>query len=199
MLTVHPGNEFLAVFKNRQFQTQKCKEMENGLSSLRPSVPYLTSHFSWEVLAIARGKLCSPNLGRAKWLWLKKDLTQGRSGAVIPENILSGQIKNAAIEEHKVLGGPGLLESIYEGALFQEILVRRQIHLLVTYKGIKMHDPLRLDLLVGEKLIIEVKAVEQNSALHKAQLLTYLRLTNLKLGLVLNFYRQPCLMASHAS
>jgi GxxExxY protein len=50
-----------------------------------------------------------------------------------------------------------------------------------------MHDPMRLDLLVGEKVIIEVKAVEKNNELHKAQLLTYLRLTNLKLGLVLNF------------
>lgn len=117
---------------------------------------------------------------------------QGRRDAAISENILSGQIKNAAIEVHKVLGGPGLLESIYEGALFQElqlqgVSVRRQIYLPVTYKGTKMHDPLRLDLLIGEKVIVEVKAVEQNSALHKAQLLTYLRLTNLKLGLVLNF------------
>lgn len=118
--------------------------------------------------------------------------TQGRSDAAIPENILSGQIREAAIEVHRLLGGPGLLESIYEGALFQElqlqgILVRRQVHIPVTYKGITMHDPMRLDLLVGEKVIIEVKAVEKNNELHKAQLLTYLRLTNLKLGLVLNF------------
>jgi GxxExxY protein len=123
---------------------------------------------------------------------------QRRRDAAIPENVLSGQIKSAAIEVHKVLGGPGLLESIYEGALFQElqlqgIQVRRQIRLPVTYKGIKMHEPMRLDLLVGEKVIVEVKAVEQNSALHKAQLLTYLRLTNLKLGLVLNFGQETLL------
>jgi GxxExxY protein len=118
--------------------------------------------------------------------------TQGRRDAGVPENILSGQIRKAAIEVHRLLGGPGLLESIYEGALFQElqlqgILVRRQVPIPVTYKGITMHDPMRLDLLVGEKVIIEVKAVEKNNELHKAQLLTYLRLTNLKLGLVLNF------------
>jgi GxxExxY protein len=123
---------------------------------------------------------------------------QRRRDAEIPENIISGQIKEAAIEVHKVLGGPGLLESMYEAALFQElnlrgVQVRHQVPIPVIYKGIKMHAPLRLDLLVGEKVIIEVKAVEQNSDLHKAQLLTYLRLTNLKLGLVLNFGQETLL------
>ena len=108
------------------------------------------------------------------------------------ESDLTEQIIGAAIEVHKVLGGPGLLESIYENALVQElrlrgIKARRQVYLPVSYKGIVMQDPLRLDLLVGEKVIVEIKAVENKSDLHKAQVLTYLRLTNLKLGLVLNF------------
>ncbi len=108
------------------------------------------------------------------------------------ENRISGQITDAAIEVHKVLGGPGLLESIYEDALFQELQLRglqvkRQIRVPVKYKGVTLREPLRLDLLVGEKVIIEVKATEHNHSLYKAQVLTYLRLTNLKLGLLLNF------------
>jgi len=127
--------------------------------------------------------------------WTKSNFiaeTQRRRDAEKIENILSGKIQDAAIEVHKFLGGPGLLESIYEGALFQELSLRgiqvnRQISVPVSYKGIAMHDPLRLDLLVGNKVIIEIKATEVNHAVYIAQVLTYLRLTNLKLGLVLNF------------
>ena len=97
-----------------------------------------------------------------------------------------------SIEVHRTLGGPGLLESLYEDALFYELRLRKipalsQVHVPVTYKNFKLRDPMRLDILVDNKVIIEVKATENVSAVHKAQVLTYLRLTNLKLGLVINF------------
>jgi len=117
---------------------------------------------------------------------------QGRSDAEKIENQISAQIKDAAIEVHRVLGGPGLLESIYEEALFHELQlrglrVRRQVRVPVKYKNQILGDPLRIDLLVENKVVIEVKATETNHTLYNAQVLTYLRLTGLKLGLVLNF------------
>lgn len=117
---------------------------------------------------------------------------QGRSDAEKIENQISGKIKEAAIEVHRVLGGPGLLESIYEEALFHELQlrglrVRRQVYVPVKYKNQILGDPLRIDLLVEEKVVVEVKASETNHTLYNAQVLTYLRLTGLKLGLVLNF------------
>lgn len=118
-----------------------------------------------------------------------------RRDAELTENKLSAQIRDAAIEVHRVLGGPGLLESIYEDALFQELQLRdmpvkKQLLVPVKYKGIIVREPLRIDLLVGNKVIVEVKATEENHSLHKAQVLTYLRLTELKLGLVLNFGKE---------
>ena len=99
---------------------------------------------------------------------------------------------DAAIEVHRTLGGPGLVESLYEDALFYELRLRNipalsQVQIPFTYKNFKLRDPMRLDILVDNKVIIEVKATENVSAVHKAQVLTYLRLTNLKLGLVINF------------
>jgi GxxExxY protein len=115
-----------------------------------------------------------------------------RRDAEIIENLLSEQVLDAAIEVHRTLGGPGLLESLYEDALFYELRLRNipalsQVQIPVTYKNFKLRDPMRLDILVDNKVIIEVKATENMSAVHKAQVLTYLRLTNLKLGLVINF------------
>lgn len=115
-----------------------------------------------------------------------------RRDAEIIENLLSEQVLDAAIEVHRTLGGPGLLESLYEDALFYELRLRNipalsQVQIPVTYKSFKLRDPMRLDILVDNKVIIEVKATENVSAVHKAQVLTYLRLTNLKLGLVINF------------
>jgi len=115
-----------------------------------------------------------------------------RRDAEIIENLLSEQVLDAAIEVHRTLGGPGLLESLYEDALFYELKLRNipalsQVQIPVTYKNFKLRDPMRLDILVDNKVIIEVKATENVSAVHKAQVLTYLRLTNLKLGLVINF------------
>ena len=115
-----------------------------------------------------------------------------RGDAEIIENLLSEQVLDAAIEVHRTLGGPGLLESLYEEALFYELRLRNipallQVPVPVTYKNYKLRDPMRLDILVDRKVIIEVKATETVLAVHKAQVLTYLRLTNLKLGLVINF------------
>lgn len=115
----------------------------------------------------------------------------------LAENKLTSSIIDAAIEVHRVLGGPGLLESIYEDALVYElelrnIPVKRQLPVPVLYKGVPVRDALRLDLLVDDRIIIEVKATENILKVHSPQVLTYLRLTQRKLGLVLNF-GQPLL------
>jgi GxxExxY protein len=108
------------------------------------------------------------------------------------ENDISKAILDAAIEVHRVLGGPGLLESVYEEALVFELEARglsveRQVPVPIQYKGHTISTPLRLDLLVEKKVIVECKALAVYSAVFEAQLLTYLRLTGLKLGLVINF------------
>jgi len=113
------------------------------------------------------------------------------------ENQISASILDAAIEVHKVLGGPGLLECIYEDALAHElelrkIPIKRQLLVPVLYKGALVREPLRLDLLVNDRVIVEVKAAENLLKVHSAQVLTYLRLFKRKLGLVLNF-GQPLL------
>ncbi|MBA3238422.1 MAG: GxxExxY protein [Parachlamydiaceae bacterium] len=107
------------------------------------------------------------------------------------ENEISYKIIGAAIEVHRLLG-PGLLESIYESALCHELTLNglkmvRQKPINVTYKGIKVRELYVLDILVENKVIIEVKATEKEQDIHKAQLLTYLRLSDIKLGLLINF------------
>jgi GxxExxY protein len=111
---------------------------------------------------------------------------------MIKENHICDQIVAAAIETHRVLGGPGLLESVYEEALCWELIqrglrVERQVAVPVCYKNIELATPLRLDLLVGGLVIVECKATTQYNTIYEAQTLTYLRLTNLRLGLVINF------------
>ena len=108
------------------------------------------------------------------------------------DNSLSYKIIGAAIEVHRTLGGPGLLESIYESALCHELSlqglrVKTQVPIEVNYKGVKIRDPLFLDILVDDKIIVEVKATEKENPIHQVQLLTYLRLTGIRLGLVINF------------
>ncbi len=107
------------------------------------------------------------------------------------ENEISHAIIGAAIEVHRVLG-PGLLESVYEGALSFELRgkgfnVQQHQELPVKYKGVDLHGSFRMDLLVNELVIVEIKAVERLQPIHEAQLLTYLKLANKKLGLLLNF------------
>lgn len=119
-----------------------------------------------------------------------------RTETILDDNLIENKITfdiiAAAIEVHKILGGPGLLESIYEDALAYEFELRqipfqRQLAIPVFYKGTSVRDALRLDLLVDDRIIIEVKATEKILDVHSAQVLTYLRLTHRKLGLILNF------------
>ena len=108
------------------------------------------------------------------------------------ENGISSVIVDAAIEVHRTLGGPGLLESVYEEALCLELERRdlkyeRQKSLPVVYKGVTLATPLRLDLLVENLVVVECKASSMDNEIWQIQTLTYLRLSNLKLGLVINF------------
>ena len=107
------------------------------------------------------------------------------------ENELSNKIIGTAIELHRILG-PGLLESAYENALSYDlkeigIEVKQQVPMPFVYKEIKLDVGYRLDLLVENKVIVEIKSVEVLAPVHYAQLLTYLKLSNLKLGLLINF------------
>jgi GxxExxY protein len=106
-------------------------------------------------------------------------------------NEISGHIVEAAMRVHTVLG-PGLLENAYEACLRHELLkrglqVQQQVVLPVVYDGTKIDLGYRLDLLVEQEVIIEVKAVEKATPLHEAQLLSYLKLGHKKLGLLINF------------
>ena len=108
------------------------------------------------------------------------------------ENELSNMIIRAAIEVHKELGGPGLLEDVYEEALCYELglhglKVERQLGFHLEYKGRLLQKRLVLDIVVADLVIIEVKAVELYNEIYEAQLLTYLRQTRKRLGLVVNF------------
>jgi GxxExxY protein len=110
----------------------------------------------------------------------------------LTENELSKIILEAAIEVHRFLGGPGLLESVYEEALAWEVqqhgqVVERQKEIPVIYKGHRLGIPYRLDMLVGNLVIVECKATSEYNNIYESQLLTYLRLTGLKLGIVVNF------------
>ena len=106
-------------------------------------------------------------------------------------NTLSSEIIGSAIEVHKTLG-PGLLESAYEECLCYEFDLRklsfeRQKPLHVKYKDVKLDCGYRLDIIVEDSIILELKSCEQIEPIHRAQLLTYLRLSDLQLGLILTF------------
>ena len=108
------------------------------------------------------------------------------------ENEISKVIVESAIEVHRELGGPGLLESVYEEAMVDELsrrgmVVERQLSVPIFYKGKQLATPLRLDLKINGLVLIDNKAVTEWNKIFEAQMLTYLRLTNLKLGLVINF------------
>lgn len=111
------------------------------------------------------------------------------------ENRITDRIIGGAIEVHKTLGGPGLLESVYEEALAYELASRgldvvRQKSVPIIFKGIQLSTPLRLDLLIEGKVIVECKAVLNLDPIFEAQCLTYLRLMDLRVGLVINFGNQ---------
>ena len=108
------------------------------------------------------------------------------------ENEVSRIVVTAAIEVHRTLGGPGLLESVYEEALAYELRqagcdVKRQVQSPIHYKDVFLATPLKIDLLVNDLIIVECKAVAQYNSIFATQVLTYLRLRNLKLGIVINF------------
>ncbi|MBE0542616.1 MAG: GxxExxY protein [Verrucomicrobia bacterium] len=108
------------------------------------------------------------------------------------ENEISERIIGAAIEVHKYYG-PGLVEQVYEEALCYEFNLRgirfeRQKFVPIYYKGVKLCVPLRLDLIAEEKVIVDLKAKEVVIPLDRAKLLSYLRLSNLRLGLIINFH-----------
>lgn len=111
---------------------------------------------------------------------------------MMKEDEISKIIVDSAIEVHRTLGGPGLLESVYEESLARELELRnmqvqRQVLLPIYYKEFKLANPLRIDLLANDLVIIECKATAQYNTIYESQVLTYLRLTGLKLGLVINF------------
>jgi len=107
------------------------------------------------------------------------------------ENEISHRIIGVALELHKSVG-PGLLESVYENALAHDLAehgfdVRKQMPMPFIYKDLKMDVGYRLDLLIDSKVIVEIKSVEILAPVHYAQVLTYLRLSGIKLGLLINF------------
>ncbi len=107
------------------------------------------------------------------------------------ENQLSGIVFRDALKVHRNLG-PGLLESSYEECLFYELnksglLIERQKPLPLVYEDVKLEIGYRVDLLIEKKLIIELKSVDALNDIHFAQLLTYLKLSNCRLGLLINF------------
>ena len=109
----------------------------------------------------------------------------------ISEKNLTEQIIGSAIEVHRPLG-PGLLESAYEECLCHELSLlglqfERQKLLPLEYKGIKLDCGYRLDIIVENKVVLELKTVEAIAPIHEAQLLTYLRLSKIKVGLIINF------------
>jgi GxxExxY protein len=114
---------------------------------------------------------------------------------MLNENELSRIIIECAIEVHRTLGGPGLLESVYEEALIWELRRRKlkvlsQIMLPIHYKNRELGNTLRIDIMVNGLVLIECKATEHDDVIFRSQLLTYLRLSRLKLGLLINFGQQ---------
>jgi GxxExxY protein len=108
------------------------------------------------------------------------------------ENELSREIIGAAIEVHQAMG-PGLLESVYRQCLVRELTLRGidtacEVPLTANYKGLAFDSAYRIDMLAGGTVIVELKTVERILDVHEAQLLSYLRLTGLKLGLLINFH-----------
>ncbi len=107
------------------------------------------------------------------------------------DNEITYEIRGAIYDVYKALG-PGLLESVYEEALAFELSQRglhieRQRTIPIVYKGVELHSPLRLDLLVEGQVIVELKSVEEMKKVFRKQLLTYLRLMNLHVGILVNF------------
>lgn len=123
------------------------------------------------------------------------DLETQSNGATekkLRDSVITDMIIGSAIEVHQTLG-PGLLESVYESCLAYELVkagcsVDRQKPLPVSYKGMELQEGFRLDLLVNDTVVVELKCVEKILPVHEAQLYTYLKLSGKHTGLLLNFY-----------
>jgi GxxExxY protein len=107
------------------------------------------------------------------------------------ENQIGNAVVGAAIEVHKQLG-PGLLETTYELALMYELTdrgltVKRQVPIPIQYRGVQLEEGFRADIIVADKVMLELKSLESLNDIHKKQLLTYLKLTGIKLGYLMNF------------
>jgi GxxExxY protein len=119
--------------------------------------------------------------------------TQRREDAKnMNENEISAIIVDSAIDVHRTLGGPGLLESVYEEAMAYELTrrnlyVKRQVAVPILYKDRCLATPLKIDLLVSKLVVVECKSTIDYNKIFESQVLTYLRLTGLKLGMVVNF------------
>ena len=110
---------------------------------------------------------------------------------MIDQDTITGKIIGCAIEVHRVLG-PGLLESTYQQCLAHELRLngipfKLEEALPVEYKGVRLDCGYRIDVLVDDRVILELKAVEVVTGIHKAQLLTYMKLSGIKTGLLINF------------
>ncbi len=108
-----------------------------------------------------------------------------------PAEVVARRVVDAAFQVHRALG-PGLLESVYQACLCRELVkqgvaYRSQVALPIKYEGLVIDGGLRIDLLAADLVIVEIKAVEQILPVHRAQLLTYLKLAELRLGLLMNF------------
>jgi GxxExxY protein len=129
---------------------------------------------------------------------MERSKSEGAEGAEVISalplsrlNQLTEQIIGAAIEVHRQTG-PGLMESVYEECLCYELSqlglrFQRQVHLPVSYKGVKLDCGFKMDLLVEDSVVLELKTVDQLLPVHSAQLLTYLKLSGKRVGLLINF------------
>jgi GxxExxY protein len=122
---------------------------------------------------------------------LNSETQTAREGLGIAVEALAREIIDAGLKVHQALG-PGLLESAYEHCLMHElglrgIAVRRQVPLPIRYRGVGLDAGYRLDMVVEDTIIIEIKSAEAYSRLHEAQLMTYLRLSGYRLGFLMNF------------
>jgi GxxExxY protein len=122
----------------------------------------------------------------------RPESTEGEEGTEMRMNEISGAIIGAAIEVYRALG-PGLLESAYQSCLERELIerghhVERQRAFPVVYKGTAIRRRFRLDMVVDRKVLVEIKAVKHLVPVHEAQILSYLRLSGLPLGLLINFH-----------
>jgi len=123
--------------------------------------------------------------------WVSRTVGEEQSTQRKALNELSGCVVDHAVKLHKKLG-PGLLESVYEAILEkmltdQGLTVRRQVAVPIEHAGLHFKEVFRADLIVDDRIILEIKAVEQISKTHQRQLLTYLKLTGMQVGLLLNF------------